>query len=393
MVSIATVDKALKTWYIGPLRQMLNVEADPFVARIKRTSEMITGNNGIERAAQVGINGGYGAGTETGLLPLPGENMYHKLRSGTKNLFAVIAISDKSMKAIRGADKGSFADVIGREISGVMETAKWHFARQISGKSSGVLATCEAGGGAGNKVGVDSTRRLIEGITIDILTESGEPVAEARRIRNINRSTGEITISGTPVTVSAGMLITAQGSYGLELTGLDDIFDTKAASLYGNTREGNDWLNPYVEENAGEISDVMLTKIIMQQEDNYNVKINYIRAGNDAYHAYAKYLEKRVRIVNTTKLEGGYEALKIGERIFIRSKFMQPDAIDLLDTEKFFIDQVAEWDWIPGPKGGIFNQIANTPTYSATLTKYADLMCVNPAGQARLMGVKAPADT
>ena len=41
MVSIATLDKALKTLYIGPVRQMLNVEADPFVARIKHTSEMI----------------------------------------------------------------------------------------------------------------------------------------------------------------------------------------------------------------------------------------------------------------------------------------------------------------------------------------------------------------
>lgn len=391
MVSIATLDKALKTLYIGPVRQMLNVEADPFVARIKHTSEMITGNNGIERAAQVGINGGYGAGSETGTLPNPGGNMYQRLYSTTKNLYAVIQISDKAMKSIRGADKGSFVDVVDREIRGVMDAAKWNFARQIAGRSNGVLTTCKAGSGASNKIAVNEVRMLIEGLTIDILTSDGGDIAKGRRIKNINRSTNEITIDGAAVTVSAGNIITAQNSYGLEITGLEDIFDTSATKLYGNDRAGNDWLNPYVDNNFGTISDARLTEAIMRQEDYFNVNIDYLRAGNDAYHAYAKYLEERVRLVNTTKLEGGYKALKMGESVFIRSKFMQSDSIDLLDTQKFYIDQVADWDWIPGTKGEIFTQIPNTPTYTATLTKYADLMCVNPAGQARLKGVTAPA--
>ena len=392
MVTLSTVEKALKELYLGAIIKQLNTESDPFIARIKRTSERITGNNDIIRAAQIGINGGFGAGTETGQLPLPGENIYKKLRSTTKNMYGVIAISDKSLKSLKGNDKGAFGNLIQNEITGMMETAKWNFARQVSGKSDGVLTTCKASGGATNKVPVNDVRLLIEGITIDILEAGGNPLATARRILNIDRSKNEITISGAAVTTTAGMLITAQGSYMLELTGLGDLFDTDSLTLYGNERASNDWLNPYVKKNAGAINDAMLTEAIMRQEDAYNVNINYLRAGNDAYYAYAKYLEGRVRLINTTKLEGGFTALKVGEHPFVRNKFMRPDSIDFLDTEKFYLDQVSEWDWIPGPVGGIFVQNAGTATYNATLAKYADLMCVTPGGMARYEGITAPAE-
>lgn len=388
MVTLASVEKALKELYLGAIIKMLNTESDPFVARIKRTSEKITGNNGIVRAAQIGINGGFGAGTETGTLPLPGENIYKNLRSTTKNLFGVISISDKSMKSIKGNDRGAFGDLIAREIDGMTETAKWHFARQVSGSSTGVLATVTAG--SGNKITVGNHRMLLEGMTIDVLTAEGTEVAKARRILNINRKTGEITLSGASVGASAGNVITAQGSWGLELTGLGDLFNLDLATLYGNDRKTNDWINPYVNKDAGEISDLLLTQTVMQQEDAYNVTIDYVRSGSDAYHAYAKYLEGRTRIVNSTKLEGGYTGLKFGESVIVRDKFMQPDAMDFLDSGKFYLDQVSEWDWIPGPVGGIFVQNGNTPTYNATLAKYADLMCVNPGGMARLAGITAP---
>ena len=390
MVTLATVEKALKELYLGAIIKQLNTETDPFITRIQRTSESITGNNGIVRDAQIGINGGFGAGTETGTLPLPGENIYKKLRSTTKNLYGVIAVSDKALKSIKGNDKGAFGNLIQREIDGMMETAKWHFARQVSGKSDGVLAKVKSGDG--NSVVVDDWRLLIEGITIDILTASGSPSATARRILNIDRKTGTITVSGAAVSVTAGMLITAQNSYNLELTGLGDLFDTASTTLYGNERATNDWINPHVEESAGAISDTLLTEAIMRQEDAYNVTINYIRAGNSAYNAYAKYLEKRARIVNTTRLEGGFTAIKFGEHPLVRNKFMTPDAIDFLDTSKFYLDQVSEWSWINGPTQGIFTQNAGTPTYNATLAKYADLMCVTPGGMARYKGVTEAAE-
>ena len=391
MVTLATVEQALKELYLGPIINELNTDTDPFITRIKRTSERIVGNNGIIRDAQIGMNGGFGAGTETGELPAPGENIYKKLKSTTKNLYGVISVSHKALKALdNDSRKGAFDNMVQRDIDTMMATAKYHFARQTSGSSTGVLTKTKTG--SGNSFGVDDTRLLIEGIQIDILSSSGSPVAQKRRILNINRKTNTVTISGAAVSVEAGMLVTVQGSYGLELTGLDDLFNVDGlTTLYGLTRADNDWLNPHVETASDPISDVLLTEIITRQEDAYNVNINYLRAGNDAYNAYAKYLESRARIVNTTIYEGGYKGLKFGELPLIRSKFTEKDSIDFLDTEAFTIDQVSEWDWIPGPTNGIFVQLGNTPTFNATLAKYADLMCDKPGGMARLKGVTAPA--
>lgn len=389
MVTLTTVEKALKELYLGAIINQLNTETDPFVTRIRRTSERITGNNGIIRAAQIGINGGFGAGTETGQLPAPGENIYKKLYGTTKNLFGVISISDKSMRSIRGNDKGAFGDLIEREIDGMMQTAKWHFARQISGSSTGILATCKAATSV-TKIPVNDRRLLIEGITIDILTSTGTPIAQKRRIKNINRSTNEITIDGAAITVEKGAIITAQGSYNLELTGLGDLFNLELTQLYGNDRKENDWLNPLVKE-GGEISDVLLHTTITDQEDAYNVNLSYIRAGNKAYESYMKYLQAKTRIVNTTKLEGGAISLEFNGRNIVRDKFMIPDALDFLDPTKFYLDQVSEWDWINGPVGGIFVQQGNTATYNASLVKYADMTCVTPGGMARLKGITDPA--
>lgn len=384
--NLTSVEKALKELYLGPIIDQLNTEIDPFVARIERSTEAITGNNGIVRAAQIGLNGGFGAGTETGILPLPGENIYKNLRSTTKNLYGVIAISDKLLKSVKGNDKGSFANLIEREIQGMLHTAKWHFARQVYGSASGKIANCVAGN-ASTEIGVDSVQFLIEGITIDIVGSDGGVVANARRILNIDRKTNEITISGTAVTVPEGAYITAQGSAGLEMTGLTDLFNVESAQLYGNTRADNSWLNPTVETSVGEISQGLLQNTITGVEDAYNVKIDYISAGNDAFIHYMNLLKAESRQVNTMTLAGGVTGLKFNNIDVVRNRFTPVDGMDFLDTSKFKIDQVSEWDWIEGPTRSIFVQNGNTPTYNATLVKYADLMCVTPGGMARLTGL------
>ncbi len=389
-VTLTSVEKALKELYLGAIIDQLNTDVDPFTRRIERSTEAIVGNNGIVRSAQVGLNGGFGAGTETGNLPTPGENIYKKLTSTTKNLYGVISVSDKALKSIRGNDKGSFANLIQREIDGMMATAKWHFARQIYGGAAGTLCTCTTNATASTTIGVSSTQFLMEGITIDIWPSSGSAIATGRRILNVNRATGAITISGTAVAISAGSYITCQGSKGLEMTGLSDLFNLSATSLYGNTRADNSWLNPTVKTSVGAIGQDVLQDMITELEDAFNVKIDYISAGNDAFVSYMLLLKQESRQVNTTRLAGGVSGLKFNDIDIVRNKFMIPAGMDFLDTTKFRIDQVGEWDWIEGPTRSIFVQAGSTPTYNATLVKYADLMCLTPGGMGRMTGLADP---
>ena len=87
MINLTTVSEALKVLYINPIREFVNMQADPFMSRIQATSDNIVGYQKIVRAVQIGANGGAGAGTETGVLPVAGENLYKQFESDTKNLY------------------------------------------------------------------------------------------------------------------------------------------------------------------------------------------------------------------------------------------------------------------------------------------------------------------
>lgn len=389
-VTLTSVEKALKDLYLGAIIDQLNTDIDPFTARIQRSTESIVGNNGIVRSAQIGLNGGFGAGTETGSLPTAGENIYKRLTSTTKNLYGVINVSDKALKSIRGNDKGAFANLIQREIDSMLATAKWHFARQIYGSASGKLATCTKNETASTTIGVSSTQFLMEGMTVDILPATGTALATGRRILDVDRSSSEITVSGTALAVTEGAYLTVQGSKDLEMTGLTDIFNTTATTLYGLTRSENSWLNPLVKTSTGAIAQDKMQDIISGQEDAYNCKIDYINCGNDAFSSYMLLLKKESRQVNTTRLAGGVSGLKFNDIDVVRNKFAPKAGMDFLDSSKFVIDQVGEWDWIEGPTRSIFVQNGSTPTYNATLVKYADLMCVAPGCMARVSGITDP---
>ena len=43
--------------------------------------------------------------------------------------------------------------------------------------------------------------------------------------------------------------------------------------------------------------------------------------------------------------------------------------------------------WLEGDDGKVLKQIAGKPLYSATLVKYADLICDRPIGQAVISGI------
>ena len=59
----------------------------------------------------------------------------------------------------------------------------------------------------------------------------------------------------------------------------------------------------------------------------------------------------------------------------------------LLNTEDFSLHQLCDWKWLETSDGKVLKQIAGKPVYSATLVKYADLLCSRPCGQGMLSGI------
>ena len=70
-------------------------------------------------------------------------------------------------------------------------------------------------------------------------------------------------------------------------------------------------------------------------------------------------------------------------------RFVEDDTLFLLDTSKFTLHQLCDWEWIEGEGGNILRQKPGYPAYTATLVKYADLICDQPNGLAKISGIKA----
>ena len=68
MVTTQTADNVLKSYYLSAVTDQLNKSVNPFLAQIKQTASDVWGRD-VRKAVRVGLNGGIGAGTETGTLP------------------------------------------------------------------------------------------------------------------------------------------------------------------------------------------------------------------------------------------------------------------------------------------------------------------------------------
>ena len=73
MVSLETAESALKTLYLGVVSEQLNINANPLLAKIEQTSNDVWGKE-VVKLAPYGVNGGVGAGDETGNLPKANGN-------------------------------------------------------------------------------------------------------------------------------------------------------------------------------------------------------------------------------------------------------------------------------------------------------------------------------
>ena len=388
MVTMTSADNALKSLYLGVVSEQLNTGVNPLLAKIKQTSQDVWGKE-IRRLAQYGINGGIGAGTEDGELPEAAGNNYDQFVLTLKNLYGKIEISDKAVRASEN-NVGAFVNLLNAEMEGLLKASSFNFGRMLFGDGNGTLATVSAVASDGT-ITVDNIKNIVEGMVCDFVTVDGTQIsgATARRVVYVDRATKKIKVSGTTLTSSiipAGSIITVQNSYGKEITGLGAIFKS-TGSLYGLDRASHKWLIPYIKENVGEISETVIQAAIDELEENTGSKVNFIVCSSGVKRAYQNHLASYKRNIDVMELKGGYKALSYNGIPVISDRFCPEGTMYLLNTDDFALHQLCDWKWLEGEDGRVLKQVANKPVYSATLVKYADLICTRPCGQAMLSGI------
>ena len=385
MVTLASADSALKSFYLDAVAQQLNTEVNPLLAKIKQSTADVWGKE-VRRLAQYGVNGGVGAGTEEGSLPAAGGNNYDQFVTTLKNLYGTIEISDKAVRASENS-AGAFVDLLNAEMEGLLRSSAFNFGRMLFGDGSGILCTVSAV--TGNVVTVDSVKNVIEGMTVDVLDADGDQVSgvTARRITAVDRTDKTITLSGGALTgVASGCTLCVQGSHNLELTGLGAIFKDDG-SLYGLSRAERPWMIPYIKESVGTISENAIQTAIDYLEETAGSRVDMIVCSWGVKRALQAVLSESRMQTDMAELAGGYRTITYNGIPVVADRFCPAGTMYLLNTRDFCLHQLCDWKWLEGDDGKVLRQVPGKPLYTATLVKYADLICTRPCGQAMLTGI------
>ncbi len=387
MVTLQTAESALKNVYLGVVANQLNTNANPLLAKIKQSTKDVWGKE-IRKLAPFGINGGIGAGTESDGLPVSGGNSYVQFVADLKNLYGKIEISDKAVRASAN-NIGAFVNLLSDEMEGLIKASSFNLGRMLYGDGTGKLATVVSA--SGKTVTCNKVNNLIEGMLVDIFTGTTKKTTTGPvKITYVDRVNKTFTYaSAATLTLAKDDVVYVQGSKDLEITGLGKIFDPAQTSIYGVSKSENPWLKPYVSTTSTEISDVLIQQAIDFLDMNCDSKVNFITCSSVVRRAYQEYLGAYRRNVEIAELAGGYKTITHNGIPVVADRFVDDDTMYLLNTDDFTMHELCDWQWLEGEDGRILKQNQGYPTYSATLVKYAELICDKPCGQAKISGIKS----
>ena len=387
MITVETADNALKSFYLDAVTEALDLKANPLLAQIGKSSIDVVGKD-VKKLVKYGMNGGISAGSETGALPTSSSNDKVMLTSTLKNLYGTIEISDKALRAAAGSE-GAFVNLLNDEMQSLIKSATLNFGRMLYGDGTGLLGTVFEMEDE-KTVTLDSVNGIVEGMLVDFATASGELIESAigRKVIKVDRESNFVYVSGAPLgdTIQSGMKVYLHGSKDYEITGLGAIF-SYSDQLYGVDRSATPILNPYVEEEVGNITENLIQSVIDNVEDQSGSKINLILCSRGVKRALANYYREYDVVLPSLECKGGFKAMSFNGIPVVADRFCPKGTMYLLNTDDFKIHQLCDWKWLEGEDGKILKQVPGKPVYTATLVKYAELMCERPNAQGMITGI------
>lgn len=394
-VTLQSADSVLKSVYLDAVCDQLNNKTSYFYNQIAKGSEEICGKE-VRFPAKSGINGGMGSASETGTLPVSAGNVYADFRCDLKNLYGTIELSDKVIRS-SGSSAGALVNVLSAEIDGLLEAAKFNFQRMLFGNGSGIVGELKSAIVTGKlgQAAVKSHVNFNEGMVLDLYTNPGQPGPTGLRVTYVDRNeAGDGTVyfepsvsSAIASNTSANSFFTLQGSYNAEINGLEHLFDaTPNARLYGLDRTTIKGILPIGKTDTTFTEDGLI-QFIDRIELKSGAKPNVIIASLDARRKFLDVFSGNRSNTQVLDINGGYRAMSFNEIPVVTDRFAPNGTMYFLNTNDFKLAQISDWQWMENDKGNILSQLEKRPVFTATLVKYANLICKKPGGQGKYSGI------
>lgn len=374
--------------YLDVVSEQLNFHVDPIFAMIKQSSADVYGKN-IIKLVPYGINGGVGSGTEDGALPPCKETHYVNFSSTLKNLFGTIEITDKAIRASEN-DEGAFVNLLSAEMESLLSASKFNLERMFYGDSTGSLANITEISNASKYFVADNVAPFETGMLLDFYNNG---VLDANmtgvRVVTVDRTNKKVVLDKVSTNFTTANLSKykcyVQGSKDNELTGLGEIFGS-STTLYGLNRADYKALMPYSATQGA--STTLSESFIQECLDDVELCSGYqpqiMVASPDAYYSLVKLIMSYTKNVEAVNLKCGVTSVAYNGIPLTRNKYVSPKTVLMLNPDLFTLHQLCDWEWLTSNNGAILTQKEGYPTYSATLVKYADLICNRPNAQGKI---------
>ena len=160
----------------------------------------------------------------------------------------------------------------------------------------------------------------------------------------------------TAETVAEGTIITVQGSYNNEITGLGAIFDVDS-TLYGCDRIAESWVLPYNLSNVGNITELGLQKALDVIEEKSGAPIDMILCSWGVRRALYKLFSANKRVIDTVELEGGFKTMSYNGIPVVADRFCPAGTMYLINSKDSTLCQLCDWQWLTGDDGSILKQV------------------------------------
>lgn len=382
MITIENADKALKDYYLQAVTAQLNDNISPFFSAIEKTSNNVYGKD-VKMSVIRGNTEGVVACREDSDLPAPYKNRYIEITAPLKNIYGTIEISDKALRASRDSS-GAFVNLLNAEMEGLISSAKYNFQRMLYGDGNCSLCrivSADEDAQTNYKYVVSDVNKLLPGMIVDVVTIDGVKTG-GLKITSIDGFTSSVYFSGPVYGRAEDASVALEGTYGAELTGLGAIFG--GSGLYSLDRGNEDYFTPYSKALEGPLTEGDLTEVLDNMEEHFNSKINMILCSYSTRRKIADLIADKKLVVNSLDANTGYGTVTVNGIPVYADRFCPDGLIYFVNTDDFTLCQLCDWEWLEDEDGKILKQIPGKAAYSATLVKYAELICKKPCAQAVL---------
>ena len=385
MVNLQSAENALRSFYLDAVKDSIDMKISPFMAKVQQSSADVYGKD-VKKIIRVGFHTGVVSGTETGDLPKADSTKYLQLTAPLKNLYGTIEISDKAIRATQNNESG-LVNLLNDEMENLLKGAKYNFNRMLMGDGHGYLGFFRVGGDRAH-LDFENVSLLMPGMVVNLQDVNGVWYEDFQKIvvQSIDPIEKKVyfNVDFFPETMDTGYIYLDIAEE--ELTGISALFTNP--NVYGLSEEDYDKIKPLDYFIDGSFDEDALQQMIDKVEEASGNAPNMLICSYGVRRAMIRYFTERGTRLQSMDIEGGHKTISFNGIPVVADRFCPAGTIYLVNTDDFKLCQLGDWQWMESEDGKILHQIPGKPVYTATLVKYAELICERPNGQARLYGIE-----